>query len=152
MDLMTVKRGGLSEAEFEKALTDPDDRIRRAAIETGGASETQSKRALGDIYIDVQKAAKTQLSLINAKALAVDKEACELPGFEVKKIFAGHVIGVCDLHIVQSLGRTAAVHLKANLSRIVGMGEMITVTYDGGCKAWVKPEKMVLDNPVGIGR
>jgi hypothetical protein len=71
--------------------------------------------------------------------------ACQKESFVVQQdqTLLGKVMGLTDLHVVVSLGRSAAILSNANLSRIPQHGEEITIAFKDG-KGFVSepvPEK-----------
>lgn len=69
-------------------------------------------------------------SLEEAEEIAADKEDYELASG--KRDYLGKILGVTDLHVVQSLGKEAVIFHKAELDRIPEVDENITIHYDNG--------------------
>lgn len=121
----------LSPDQLEVALTSSEWAVRKSAIEQGGLTAAQMDRALGDELFDVRYAAEKQRSFAAAQVIACDKEGCVAADISGSRCYEGVMLGTTDLHVVQSLGKTAVAHLKANLSTMVEVEEMFGVVYDG---------------------
>lgn len=89
---------------------------------------------LGQGMEKVGDGAQRALSLEAAKGLAAERAGieCEEVDAGVKRGYSGPVLGMTDLHVVQGLGRSVVAHLKTDLSRMVEVGESISVLYDAG--------------------
>lgn len=121
----------LSPDQLEAALTSSEWAVRKSAIEQGGLSAAQMDRALADELFDVRYAAEKQRSFAAAQVIACDKWGCVAADISGARGYEGVMLGATDLHVVQSLGKTAVAHLKANLISMVEVGEMFGVVYDG---------------------
>jgi len=100
------------------------------------------ERALMDELFDVRYAAEKQRSLAAAQVIACDKGGCVAADISGSRCYEGVMLGTTDLHVVQSLGKTAVAHLKANLISMVEVGEMFGVSYDGS-RGWVISEREI---------
>lgn len=75
-----------------------------------------------------------------AEAIAGSKESWHLADGSEAKSYSGKVLGVTAHHVVQSLGKTAVIHHKANLDRAVAADELVNVVYTGKGKGTVGHE------------
>jgi hypothetical protein len=72
-----------------------------------------------------------------AEEIAGAKDSWSLVDGVVPKSFFGKILGVTEHHVVQSLGKTAAIHHKCNLDRNPVVGEVVGFEYDGSGVAHV---------------
>ena len=77
------------------------------------------------------------------------KESCSPVRRSIESCSVGKVMAVTEHHILQSIGRTAVVHDKRNLDRVPGMGELMSVTYDGKGLGKVEPVAQAMGKGVG---
>lgn len=85
--------------------------------------------------------AERAASMNEAKALAGLKESWHLAEGNKVKTYGGKVMGITTHHVVQSLGKIAAIHEKANLDRIPENNEMVNIVYDGKGQGKIEPRQ-----------
>lgn len=78
-------------------------------------------------------------SLKEAQKIAGQKDDFKLANISNKK-YGGKVLGITEHHVVQSLGKTAVIHRKADLERIPSKDEMVDISYVNG-RGKVEPPK-----------
>lgn len=83
------------------------------------------------------------LSYADAKVIAMGKDQFNLA--EDGKSYSGSIMGITHAHVVQSLGRAAVIHLKANLDRIPINEEFVNIKYEGGRGA-VEPREININS------
>lgn len=79
---------------------------------------------------DVAKQARA--SELEAQVIAGTKESFVAVNAVNDQVLSGKVMGITDLHLVLSLGRSAAILLQSDLSRVPAMGEHAEVVFKNG--------------------
>jgi hypothetical protein len=91
-------------------------------------------------------AAKIDLSYREAEAIAGAKESWKLVGgSDSIKRYSGKVLGVTAHHVVQSLGKTAAIHHKEKLDRVPEKDEVLNIVYNGNGQGKIEPRAKAQD-------
>lgn len=89
-------------------------------------------------------------SYSEAEEIAGERDGWLLAHGNEARIYEGRVLGVTEHHVVQSLGKTAVIHHKANLDRVPETDDVLSINYDGAGRGAVEPKVEVLDK--GLSR
>lgn len=89
-----------------------------------------SHRTVGDV-IKSALANMVKASHSDAELIAREKGTYSTLTSKSEQVLAGKVLGVTEFHVVLSLGRSAAIVMKSDLSRVPEKGEDVTITFNG---------------------
>jgi len=84
--------------------------------------------------------------LVEAYKLAASKNDCCVADTAEGKKYGGKMLGATEHYIVQSLGKTAVIHLKRNLDRIPEHDELLNIVYDNKGQGKVEPKANEQEN------
>ena len=73
-----------------------------------------------------------QISLQSAELIAKDFDKSICMDFVADKTVAAKVVGITSLHVILSLGKTAAIVAQSDLSRVPALGEDATIVFKDG--------------------
>lgn len=111
----------------------------------GGGQYQEKREVLNAVRQGLQTAFEN--SLEEAEAIAVESEDFDMASG--KRDYLGKILGVTDMHVVQSLGKGAVIFNCADLDRVPEVGENITIHFDHGTG---KVEPKVPQQQKDIGR
>jgi hypothetical protein len=121
---------GLKE-HTEKMQLDPEwwtvDDINIDECPVGGCLRDHA--LLSVFGVDQERAAK---SILDAEKIAGEKGEFSHVDPSIDQRYSGKIMGLTDSHVVQSLGRTAAIYSKSDLTRVPAIGEDVLITFKGG--------------------